>query len=1729
MKKLFSALFISLLPISAQAAKWNNTALEQSAEQLIQQIDAFLAQAPQSGLYQQFDQTQLSELYQHAAGQARINPNAALSYANLKDKQAFNQLLFKLADNRLYGNTKIPYFYLYSRNNPDATVQYDFNQALIYDGQDNTEFAYTRFQRWVSQHNTVASEKAWRKFVTNYGFNLQRVNVDQSSDLPQVCLSFSQVVNPEPLQNWQQFLTVSDHSKLQWQYRGDQLCFTGEWGQDYQIQIDPKLQSEYHLRLSNDTDNERLIKTQVSTGQREPVLRFANNGTLLNAYGERNLTLETANVSQVDLALWQIPANNLANSRIRELIATPNSFYSWTVNSLLEDNARLLFNGHFRVENAEPNKTANNNILLDDLSPELKAGFYVLRAKQNGDDYNTTNIAFALNTQGFTAYKTPQGLWVEVRDLDSKKPLTGQTLTLYAKDNAILATAKTDRNGVAFFAQAAVSGQQGAQPSHVISLDQPHLGYLDLIDNSIDLSNKGLSGELENPLMQSWIWFDRGVYRPNDLANGMMLFKTPDGKPFHSASIWATLQRPDGKTFSVAELKPHANGAYYFEQAFRPEVRLGSWKLTLSLAKDGKGYLAQHTLPVAAILPQQIEVKTRAATAQLTQNQTALFSVQADWLYGAPASGQSGYINWQVQPTDKPINGWQDWQIGLFDEKINAISQNESLPHTNANGQSQFSLALDNMPRSSKPLQLNLQSTVIEPNGQEVSSKLQLPIQRAQPYAALKVNDRLAEIALINDNGEPQNGTLNWKLYRVSYNWYWSNSGGYWQYNINENRTLAQQGTININANGNNRLELPINDGSWVLEVQGENHLTAASLPLEYGNWTQPNINNAPDTISISSDKARYQNGEKVKVRLRAPFDGPLSVKLAQREILENHQLNFKNGEAELEFNWQDDWAQGIWLLANGWNENPNENQNLRAVGLHWLGNDLTAIKLDLQLDLPSEVLPSQTINLPIRLKNKATQPSWLQVAVVDEGLYQLAKASFTDPQTAFYGKKQMNLEMFDIWGNVIKQLKARQAAIRSGAGADEAGDIGTMALPELDIDLLTYWSKPILLDQQGKAQLDLALPQFNGKVRVMAVAWNSEQIGTAEQTLTVKEPLVSQLMTPLFLTNGDQGEAKVRLHNTSDKALQLNVELSANPLVRFSDNKSRQVIKLQPQQEMTLNRTFAVTQSGKAEFELQISGDIEKKLQRFADVRKPALPFNRLSLAQLNGGASWQSAPLAANQGALFKQKITLSNRAPFDPQEVLDYLASYPYGCVEQTASAAWNNLLLENLIGGYQLAADRYPEPSQRKNNLNNAQLRLANLQLSDGSFSLWGNDDSDLWLTAYSADFLLNAKTELAQQSTLNRTLSYLNQAVNNADYRRFNRATADSTAYAYALYVLAKSGESVQGALLRALPIVAEGSEIYPARLFILNGLLQQGEVGKAAQQLAQIAQAPQAVSFGYANYGGALRDYANSMVLLYELQAQIQQLNLADAQLSANVEKATSAVWSALLNELKSSHYFSTQEAHWLAKLATLLPQTQQETELLVNGKKVRFDRLTTLQLDKTPTVDVVNQGQNAAFITLNQWIEPTQAAYISNGYKLNLSYYDLQGKKLDPSKLKLNQWVLLEFDIAKTDSAPKTNADMMLVYPLPAGFKLSDNMPFASPNEAENGAPQLIANFSENRDDRHLAAFTFDKDQTKLLHRVVVRAAQTGSWQAPALSLENMYQPQYRAQTPSATVVIAP
>jgi uncharacterized protein YfaS (alpha-2-macroglobulin family) len=107
--------------------------------------------------------------------------------------------------------------------------------------------------------------------------------------------------------------------------------------------------------------------------------------------------------------------------------------------------------------------------------PELEPGVYLLAAQPGnvpGDDYSQrTTQWFIISDLGLTAFSGTDGIHAYVNSLATTAPLADVELRLLARNNDVLAVAKTDAGGAVAFAPGLVRGQGGLSPAIIASGD----------------------------------------------------------------------------------------------------------------------------------------------------------------------------------------------------------------------------------------------------------------------------------------------------------------------------------------------------------------------------------------------------------------------------------------------------------------------------------------------------------------------------------------------------------------------------------------------------------------------------------------------------------------------------------------------------------------------------------------------------------------------------------------------------------------------------------------------------------------------------------------------------------------------------------------------------------------------------------------------------------------------------------------------------------------------------------------------------------------------------------------------------------------------------------------------------------------------------------------------------------------------------------------------------------
>ena len=197
-----------------------------------------------------------------------------------------------------------------------------------------------------------------------------------------------------------------------------------------------------------------------------------------------------------------------------------------------------------------------------------------------------------------------------------------------------------------------------------------------------------------------------------------------------------------------------------------------------------------------------------------------------------------------------------------------------------------------------------------------------------------------------------------------------------------------------------------------------------------------------------------------------------------------------------------------------------------RAVGLAWIGLDQTAHSLAVKLDAPERMVPRQPLRIPVHVGGVAAgQPAWVSLAAVDEGILQLTRFETPDPAAFLFGKRQLGFDMRDDSGPL---LDGDAAAGQVREGGDAGGSIGGASLAATSIRIVSLFSGPVALDGDGNGIVTVEVPDFEGQLRLMALAWSRTGVGRAEGRVTVRDPVLADLSLPRFLAPGDDATLAV-------------------------------------------------------------------------------------------------------------------------------------------------------------------------------------------------------------------------------------------------------------------------------------------------------------------------------------------------------------------------------------------------------------------------------------------------------------------------------------------------------------------------------------------------------------------------------------------------------------------------
>ena len=183
--------------------------------------------------------------------------------------------------------------------------------------------------------------------------------------------------------------------------------------------------------------------------------------------------------------------------------------------------------------------------------------------------------------------------------------------------------------------------------------------------------------------------------------------------------------------------------------------------------------------------------------------------------------------------------------------------------------------------------------------------------------------------------------------------------------------------------------------------------------------------------------------------------------------------------------------------------------------------------------------------------------------------------------------------------------MRAERGKLRSGGdgGSDGMSLQGTPPVEET----LALFSGIVKVGSDGTANVEFQLPDFNGAVRVSAVAWSGTKVGSASKNLIVRDPVALTASAPRFLTLGDTARLELAIHNVEGPAGQYKVsgqyetEPGSEPQAGFerdvsigAGERKRETLQLKPT-EVGLT-TLAIRVTGPNGIDVQAPPDVRRQ-----------------------------------------------------------------------------------------------------------------------------------------------------------------------------------------------------------------------------------------------------------------------------------------------------------------------------------------------------------------------------------------------------------------------------------------------------------------------------------------------------------------------------------------------------
>ncbi len=1570
-------------------------------------------------------------------------------------------------------------------------------------------------------------------------------------------------------------------------------------GHQYSIKIAPALAALSGRKL------EQAHQCDVSSDQMSPSYFFASKGTVLPAGLNGGLPVVTVNIPEVDVQFLRVsPAKmpkfidmvlgkrrNTSDDETESDDETGdaqdqgddegNGYYGygsdrnrlkgqtsgWQLNAL-QKMAESVYSGRF-LTNEVPNSRKVSFLPVEKIKELKEPGIYVAVMSRPGffdNDYQVTY--FYVSDIGLHMRRQVKQTDVFTTSLQSGKAQGGIALEVLGAEGKVLLQAKTDSEGHAVMpglpAGARLLLAKRDKETSIVALQEPGL----------DLAEFDIGGHLPRDA-KLFAYAGRDLYRPGEKFTVSLIARSADGSALPPAPISVELKKPGGDVVSESMWQPDAKLPGYLQQSIDlpPDAATGKWSLEFRADPSAKRADSIFSFQVEEFLPERMKLTLNSDSAPLSKDSGFSIKVQGDYLYGAPAAGNRLLGSVAQERARNPLpKEWPGFIFGDFAD--DQLKTREELPEAALDEQGKAELDIPFSATAKSAMRVRAALSLLESGGRPVVRSLERIWWPAKAMIGLRpMFDRdvaregsMAEFELIRVAPTGKFAPLKaapFRLVREDRQYYWRyDAGRGWHSGYSEAEETIHAGSVDLANRA--KLTVPVQWGTYRLEIT-DPETSLVSRYRFYAGWNaqdSESVGNRPDRVKLQLENAPAKPGESVKLKILPPHDGEALVLVEADKVLWSTRVSVSTAGTTVTIPIDKSWNRSDMYISTVVFRPGSQGDRVtpaRAIGLTWLPLARESRKLKVSVTAPAQVEPDKRMLAHIKVDGAAGKAALVTVSAVDVGILNITSFKTPDPFDFFFGKHRYGAELSDIYGKLIERMDGTPGKLKWGG---DAGKRDTRSMPK-KVKLVDIFSGPVVLNAKGEADVPLNIPDFNGTLRLMVVASTPDSYGNADREVVVAAPIVAEIAMPRFIGPGDSSTFALDVTNMMGSEQSVNIKLSSDKLLRIADGE--RTLKLAHRQRSILRFTVEPTEPyglARVMLDVKTAGAKPVNLHReFALQIQPPVP-RELDARRMRIDAG-SSVRLDANMVERYFKgsatlSATLSNVPPLNVRSIVKGLLDYPYGCLEQTTSAAYPHVFIDEEGAKAVGLVPRTRE--QRAKFIEGAISRIAGMQGSTGGFRLWNGDNGpyELWLTPYVTSFLVDARdagfnvpeemTKRAEQWMLERLNSAGSQfptmpaamkpdANGRYDWRDYDLLRNSHQRFAELAHIGYMLAREQKGSLASLRLLYDQYRDRARSPLPLVHLGIALGLMGDSKRSEAAIAEAmtkPYGIRSDWewdylGDYGTAVRDQAMAYALMVRHKINHPQ---RENMLITLGERLGKPRW-----------YFSTQEriALFLAARAAggtpgvvwqaVVKTPDGATTLSSKNSEVRsFDPAMAAK-----GITIENKGTGPLWIEAEASGYPLKAPMVSvDKIMLERRWFTTDGKAWKGGPLKVGDMLIVRV-VAK---AKQQIEDALVVDHIPAGLEVENLNLSQGPqagefkidgvNVAEAMANERIKH-KEYRDDRFVAAVKLDGSPLTLFY--MLRVVTPGRFNVPGTYAEDMYRPDIRANgpAPEAITVVDP